>query len=435
MGGVLVATGHAAQAADLAAPAPAAAAAPAADTPYVPIAHLGLPTIDGKVLGIPIGQDGKLTFGGSVRTRFDVNFNDLNSAGQPAVTRHAGLDTTTFDINYDSSSFFASGREYVYGGSYPYTQSAGYSGNYGDVNFVHHAYVGYKINGTDQVTAGIQQMPFGLEPYFSSTYLETVGFTNGTEEIMNVGAVYNHTETKYNYQIGYFPTKSPDFGGISVDGAHYSTNIGRADPGLVGGTNNDERNMLVARGEYLVFKTDTIGATIGGSVEHSWIYNYDTQETGSKQQEAIHFLGTYGGWALRAIAVRTDIDPRNPNGLDQTITINGYDASYNMATKGWTVSGELTYTWDPDKGPFSEIQPYVNYSNYLKDNGAFQDTERYIFGGVLTLRSISSVYIYPEFRLARNDPYTGAFSFSQGLAAGGDNRWDKAFTANVGYYF
>ncbi|UMY16767.1 hypothetical protein MMB17_19145 [Methylobacterium organophilum] len=387
-------------------------------------------------LAAPSVLDGKWTFGGAIRARIDANFDATNArTGAPDTRSYFGFDTLIVKAAYDSSTLFGAAQYRFYGGAYPYTRESGYKSTFGEFNFLQFAYAGVKLSPEDSISVGLQQVPFGLVPYFSTTFFETVGFVAGLEEVYNTGLKFSHVEKDFNYQLGYFPADGGNYFGISRDASRYSTNVVKADSYVAGGSNNVEQHMLVGRGEYTFFRNEAVTATVGASIWHSSIYNYDTGTYGSKQQEALHFVGTYGPWTLRAIGARVDIDPRNPGGRNSLITIGSYDGSYNLATKAFFFSGDLSYKFTPTVGPFTEIVPYFNYSAYYKDQRAYRDTERYIVGSAWTIRNISGLYVYTEMRIGRNDPYTGAGQYTQGLAAGGDNKFKKSFYVNIGYYF
>ncbi|MCJ2142409.1 hypothetical protein [Methylobacterium sp. E-066] len=193
--------------------------------------------------------------------------------------------------------------------------------------------------------------------------------------------------------------------------------------------------MLVGRAEYTLYHDTIASASVGASALHASLYNDDTSLYGSKQQEALHFIGTYGPWLTRAVVTRIDINPRNPGRRNGLITMGSFDGSYNVATKGWSVSGELAYKFTPNSGPFTEIVSYLNYSAYYKDRSDFRDSERYILGAALTVREVKGLYIYSEFRFGRNDPYTGIGNYGQGTGSGGTNRWATTYLTNIGYYF
>lgn len=378
-------------------------------------------------------SDGKFTLGGAVRFRWDTRFNDAHLNGDRNTSNHFSFDTIALKAKYDSSTFFASGQYRIYGGSFIYGKRNGYDKHVGEVHFPMWGYAGYKFTPQDSVTAGINQTPFGLTPYFGSSFLESLGFTAGLEEVYNVGVKYSHADEEWTWDIGYYPGAAPEGKGISRDSARYSTNIVRADGYVPNGTDNHERNMVVGRVEHTFLKTDVASFTGGLSGWVSQIHNFDTGKDGTKTLASVHFNATYGNWGFKGIYVRQDIRAKNP-GRDDIITIGGYDASYNIATKGNLVSGEINYKIPDDIGPFS-VQPYLNYSAFIKDKSSFKTSQRYILGAAWTFTKDPKLVIYSEGILGKNDPYVGAGQFVSGLAQGGDDKWKKSIIVNIGYYF
>jgi hypothetical protein len=375
----------------------------------------------------------KLTFGGAIRARYDWRFNDVSLGGQPKASEHLDFDTLSLKVAYDSPTIFGAAQYRFYGGSSIYGPRNGYSGHPGEVSFPMWAYLGYKLTPDDSITVGMNQVPFGLTPYFGTSFIETLGFTMGLEEVYNLGVKYAHVEPDLNYQFGFYPGANPNAIGASRDSARYSTNIVFADSYTPFATRNAEENMFVGRAEYFVVKNEAASLAFGASIWHSDIHNYDTRQTGTKQLEGVHMLATYGAWGFKGIFIRQDIDPKNPVRND-LIGIGGFDFSYNMATHGNFVSGEVTYKVADPIGPFTVV-PYFGYSAYYKDKASFRDSERFILGGAWTLTADPNLVIYTEGVFGRNDPYVGAGQFAGGLAQGGDNRWKTRFIMNIGYYF
>jgi hypothetical protein len=375
----------------------------------------------------------KFTFGGAIRARYDWRFNDVSLGGTPKASEHLDFDTLALKAAYDSDTFFGAAQYRFYGGSSIYGPRNGYRGFPGEVSFPMWAYLGYKFTKEDSLTAGMNQVPFGLVPYFGASFVETLGFTMGLEEVYNLGVKYSHVEPDLNYQVAFYPTTNPNAIGGSVDSARYSTNIVRADSYVPFGTNNAEENMVIGRAEYFLTKNDVSSLAIGASIWHSDIRNDTTRLTGTKQLEGVHLLGTSGPWGFKAIYIRQDIDAKNPIRND-LITVGGFDFSYNMATHGNFVSAEVTYKIADPIGPFTAA-PYVGYSAYYKDKAAFKTSERFILGAAWTLTADPNLVIYTEGVFGRNDPYVGAGQFVNGLAQGGDNKWKSRFIMNIGYYF
>lgn len=383
----------------------------------------------------PPAKDGKWSLMlGIIPLSASVNFHEKDAFGRKRIRHHVGASSVQPIVSYDSSTFFLGARYRFYGGFHPYTKKNGYEQYFGELNFAQYAYAGIKMTTRDSVTLGLQQVPFGITPFFSSSFIETIGNQVGLEDVYNIGVKYERKDEKYKISLGYFPVDGGNYHGISVDSARYSPNIVRADPHVVGGSHNSERHMFVARGEYTVYKTPEASAMVGGSVWFSGVYNNDTRDYGFKKQVAAHFVGTYRDWTFMAVGARVDIDPKNPYGRNDTVTMGLFDGSFNVATHGTFISGEVSYKYKPQSGLFSEIQPYLGYAAYYKDKSAFRDSERAVGGAGWTLRAVPNIQVFTEYRFGKNDPYTGAGQMTQALAAGGDNKWKSSASFIVTWY-
>lgn len=386
-------------------------------------------------LGPPKGKtdSGTFTFGGAFRVRYDWRFDDASRGGVRKARENFDFDTLALKATYDSDTIFGSAQYRFQGGSSIYGPSSGYRGHPGEVSFPMWAYLGYKFTPEDSLTFGLNQSPFGLTPYFGTSFIATLGFATGVEEVYNLGVKFSHVEPDFNYQVGFYPGANPNAVGLSLDSARYSTAIVRADPYVTFGTNNAEQNMFIGRAEYFVLKNDDASLALGASIWHSDIYNFDTRQTGTKQLGGVHALGTYDAWSFKAIYIRQDIDPRNPFRND-LVTVGGFDFSYNLAARGNFVSAEVTYKVPDPIGPFTVV-PFVGYSAFYKDKADFRASERFILGGAWTLMADPNLIIYTEAAIGRNDPYVGVGEFNNGLAQGGENRFKSRFIMNIGYYF
>ncbi|MCJ2142410.1 hypothetical protein [Methylobacterium sp. E-066] len=155
---------------------------------------------------IPLAADGAWTFGGAVRGRITLNFDDINRRTSLNDTgTYFGVDALILKANYDSNTFFGAAQYNIYGGAFPFNRAAGYKETFGEANFLKFAYAGIKLDNENSVTIGLQQVPFGIVPYFSTSFIETFAYVIGIEEMYNVGVKFSHVERDFNYQLGYFP--------------------------------------------------------------------------------------------------------------------------------------------------------------------------------------------------------------------------------------
>lgn len=371
-----------------------------------------------------------LKVGATLRGRYDLRFNDVSGSGAKRTSNHLSFDTLALTADYTSDRFFGAAQYRFYGGNFIYGKSAGYREYLGEVRFLMYAYGGAKLTEFDSITAGIQPVPFD-DRYWGSSILDDLAFVYGFEETYNLGVKFRHETPRYRVEIGFFPSSGPAGGGISEDSSRYSTNISKADSYVPDGSRNDERNMLIGNVSYTLAATKTVklSATISGWL--STIHNFDTRADGSKRIFAASLTGSKGPWHSKTLVARQDIDPRNP-GRNDMITVGGFDASYNIATKGTYVFGELGRSIDTRSLPF-DVTPYVNYGRFFKDAAGFKDSERLDIGAVWSSKKSQRIKVYSEFLIGRNDPYVGAGQFISGAAQGGDGRLKKSILVIFGY--
>ena len=387
----------------------------------LPAAVAGILVALGTVPAQAADSEGQLKIGGALRARYDYSFDYADNVSK------LSFDTFRIDVNYDSTTFYGSAQYRFYGGAYPYD----YTDEIGRINFPAWAWVGYKMSDSTRIVAGINQVPFGLLPYVSSTFYQSLVNAVGLEDVHNLGAKFQYTSGPLDVQLGFYPADGGDWAGTSKDANRYSVNAVHADSYVTGGSNNKERNILVGRLAYTVQHSEGSSSELGVSALRSTLHNADTGDDGDRNAYAVHYGGKFGALGVLAEIGRQSMSPRNPSAVgNDTVTFGAYDGSFNVASKGDFYSAELSYALPWSLGPVSKITPYLNYSAFTKDKAGFKDSQRVIAGAHF---SAGPLFIYTEMRWGKNDPYTG--DYVTGAAAGGDNTWKKAFYANIGYYF
>ncbi|PWU29937.1 hypothetical protein DK254_07265 [Pseudomonas sp. RW407] len=383
-------------------------------------AHLLFPallTCSAAALAVPVTDE--LDVGGALRARFDHDPDrDIDKAG---------FDTLMLRATYTSDSWIGAARYRFYGKQYPYQ----YTDHIGDVAFAEYAWVGYRFDAERQVQVGLNQVPFGLQPYFGSTFYETLGNVVGLEDVAAVGAKYIQQQGDWNLQAGLYGRPAWPGRGTS-NGSTYSTVVTSADDYVPEGTRNQERQIVVAR----LARSLQLGewkSEVGVSALTSRLENKDTHDAGRRNAYALHYLGQNGPWGVQLQAGRQQMSPRNP-GSDEVVSFGGYDGTFNVASRGNLYVGDLSYSFPGTfvGGWVSGMKVYGNYSRFDKSASGFDASERFILG---TSFSVHSFYIAVEWLNGRNDPYIGGSSYTDSLAQGGTDHWENQLYANVGYYF
>lgn len=362
----------------------------------------------------------KLDLGGGIRARYD----DDASRG----IHKFGIDTLMLSATYNSDSWIGAARYRFYGKDYPYQ----YTDHFGDIHFTEYAWIGYRFDASQQVQVGLNQVPFGLQPMYSDTFMETVASGMGLEDLYEVGAKYMKDMGDWNLQAGYYAHPAwPGHG--NSRGTTYSVVATQADPTIAGGSNNAERDMFVGR----LARNVQFGGwkgELGASLLTSTLYNRDTHRDGRRNEFALHYSGTKGPWGAKLQYTRHLMSPKNPDGHNQMITVGAYDGTYNMATRGnlYQANGHYDIAGSYLGGWVKDMQLYTSYDIYAKSNPQFRNTQRWIAGTAFSLKMLS---IYVEWREGRNDPSIGGSDYAQSLAAGGTNRWKGQLFVSLGYYF
>ena len=381
-------------------------------------------------LGELIPSDATFVPNGAIRFRLDSE----NPARPNQSGQHLGLDTLILGGKYDSPTVFGSIQWRFYGGSYPYVPANGYTGaqsSVGSVNFPQEAYLGYKLSQDSSVSAGIIETPFGIGRFWDSTFYEGLGNAMGVQDAFNLGVKYSGKSGPAKYDVAYLAGDAGNFVG-PYGNDRYSSNISIPGYTLGGSSRNTEKSSIVGRYTYDL-TTGPLKHTVGASAWYGWVRNADTGNTGDRLYTALFDSINYGQWNAKFQVTPIMIRPENPNGNNATVTLGGYDGSYNMAARGLATSADLSYTFSKPLGPITGITPYFNYSRFDKSEQSFKASERFITGVNF---SYNKVYAAIEYRVGKNDPYTNVtYNYGNGLAKGGNNQWDKVLYGNVGYYF
>ncbi|PWU31781.1 hypothetical protein DK254_04775 [Pseudomonas sp. RW407] len=359
-----------------------------------------------------------LDLGGALRGRLDYDPDrDISKFS---------FDTFFLTADYHSDTWIAAAKYRFYGDAYPYE----YTDRVGDIAFAEYAWVGYRFSAQRQVQVGQTPIPFGLLPYFGSTFFETLGNVIGLEDTQDIGVKYLQNTDGWDLQAAYYPIPAEQGRGTSRGGRTYGTSVATADDYVADGSDNHERNILVGR---LARKFEAGGwnSEIGASVLGSTLDNRDTDENGSRYAFALHYSGKRGPWGIQAQATRQQMNAKNP-GTDELVSFGSFDGTFNVAAKGNLYVADLSYDIPGRYGWLSGIKLYGNYSLFDKDESAFSDSQRLILGSSF---SLGPLWIALEWLHGRNDPYIGGSDYTQSLGAGGTGHWENQLYSNIGYYF
>ncbi|MGE8059538.1 hypothetical protein [Pseudomonas sp. NPDC089547] len=382
----------------------------------LPLALLAAIDYPKEAWAVPVTEH--LDVGGAIRGRFDFDPDrDISKID---------FDTLILRADYDLERWTGSVQYRLYGNAFPYR----YTDNIGDIAFFEHAWAGYKFSPEHQVQIGLTDIPFGLGRYFGSTFFETLGNVVGLEDTQNIGIKYLGQFNNWDLSAAYYPITAQQGRGTSRGGRTYGTSVASADSYVAQGSDNEESDIIVGRLARKYRVGDWRGE-IGVTLLSSTLHNFDTSRDGQRLATALHLKAQRGPLGFQAMAARQQMTPKNP-GTETLVTFGGFDATFNVASKGNLYVADISYELAERFGWLSKVKVYANYSLFDKDQEQFKDSQRGILG---TSFSLGPIWVALEWLHGRNDPYIGGSDFTQSLGGGGSNRWESQVYSNVGYYF
>ncbi|WOE31721.1 MULTISPECIES: hypothetical protein [unclassified Acinetobacter] len=367
--------------------------------------------------GDPHAEAGQFSIAGAIRTRYQhKDFSDDANEGTNGDWKLADLKLV---LNYENPNWLAQTDVRCY----QYDRLC-------DAVFLHSAWVGYKLNDQQTLSAGLQSTDFGFGRFWGSSYYETLFNTLGYEDVHNLGLRYKVKHQDYSFTLGFYPTDGGNFKGISKDSSRYTGNFVEADD-LDQGTHIKERNMWVTRLAKNIQwgAQDSISSEIGGSFWYSDLKNKKTDLTGHKRNWNIFSTTNYQDWQLMLLAGKQKINNKDQLMRDSS-TLGAFDYAYNIANNGRYGLAEINYSFKHEFYGITGIKPYLSYSQFFKDEDGYKDSNRIIGGVAFNYKQIG---IQAEYIWSRNDAMIGGTS--KALAEGDNNDWNKLFYLAIGYYF
>lgn len=324
-------------------------------------------------------------------------------------------------------------------------------GSYGDLLFsaeyriyagyhmLHHGWVGYQFSDAFVLRAGVDKVPFGPLPYASHNWFFQLPYYVGLEDDYDAGVSATYASGPWNAQAAFYKNDEGTYTGSSLASARYSYDVvpttvdelGYA--GLREARFNEEANQLNGRLAYDWSFAEEGSAELGLSGQWGQLYNALTDRFGAHWAASAHVDATYGRWNLIAEAIRYELHPENPPGVDSRFVVMGaYDAPYKVASRANLYLAGLAYTVPVRWGPIGSIQLYDDYTYMSKSEPGFESTRQNVLGGAV---SAGPLYVYVDVASGRNHPWLGP-DYGAALAEGGvDDEWHTRFNVNIGYYF
>jgi len=305
-----------------------------------------------------------------------------------------------------------------------------------DFNTIHHGYIGYNFTDDLQGQIGVQQVPFGLQPYASHNFWFSGAYYVGLEDDYDMGVKLLYTPGPLSITAAFY--KNGELGKAS-DADRYSVDV--IGSGADDDAGNEETNQGNLRVAYLFDHSDTAKTEIGASAEYGGIYNNHTGNMGDHWAGAVHLNGNYGPFNLQLEYVRYQYNVENPvsiKGLDANdkeidvltdndiITLGGYSYTWGAPADADIAIFNLSYSLPVSWGPVNNLTFYSDNTLITPDENQFDDVWQNVVGMM-----VSSGPVYTYFDIISGENMT----FSGGDMTAPDNERTTRFNVNFGYYF
>ncbi len=408
--------------------------------------------------------------------RFNALFRSYGTAFEEGNDRVLGDGGFTFDT-------FRIGASGSYGGLIFDAEYAVYPESFGGL-FLHHGWAGYEFSDSRQIQVGVSQVPFGIQPYASSSWFFNSSYYVGLEDDYDAGIKALFTPGNWDIQGAYYMNAEQtdffagqDFSRYSYDVAPVSAANYQVVPGqaavdsLPSVTGNGARPDITEQHQFNVkvgytFDHGGLGFTkIGVSGQRGQLQNLNTGNTDWHAAYAAHFQGRYGGFEAKLQFAQQELNaPLNdqeranfqtsqqlenqdddgapgPEGnisgvdyaADDFVVMGAYAFPQRVAAKHTVYSSSLAYHIPVNAGPISKIKPYYDFSLVTKDVDAWNDNATHDIGFLTTA---GPLFVYTDLNISKGHPFNHpADNFASVMAENNDNEWRTAFNLNIGIYF
>jgi len=352
-------------------------------------------------------EDLKLKLGGAIR--FNYNLSDWK---EEQVTRGGDFGYDVFRLNasgsYKKIGFNAEYRFY----------SKGFGGG-----MLKQGWVEYRASEQSTVQVGLQQVPFGFQPYNSNNWFFSLPYYVGLEDDHDMGIKWVKTLDKLEIQAAFYKNAEElSFGNTSsLSPDRYSYDVsGR----------NKEVNQGNAKVSYKW--GDQAQSALEFSAMFGGLYNVETQKMGDHSALALGYRFSGSKWGLKLQALTFHKNPNDSAQYKEVIEMAAYGAPYRVAAKGQILTSSLSYKI-PIKGDLvDQLLLYNDFSWFRKSNADFNDSYMNVLGCLI---SAGPIYTYVDSAWGKNHAWLGpewTNAFAEGAS---DADWHMRFNINIGYYF
>lgn len=332
-------------------------------------------------------------------------------------------------FTFDTFRIGASGS---YGGLIFDLEYAFYPESFGGM-FIHHGWVGYEFSEDFQAQVGVSQVPFGIQPYASSSWFFNNTYYVGLEDDYDAGIKALYQADGWDIQGAYYMNAEQTDFFASSDAARYSYDVVPTGAGYLAARGVSEEHQLNGKVAYTIDYEDMGFTKVGVSGQVGQLLNKSTGGTDSHSAFAVHLQGQYDGFEAKLQYAQQSMNPPDVND-DRFVVMGAYGSPHRVASEIDVISSSLAYHIPVDIGPISQIKPYYDYSRVGKEVDGWNNNVSHDIGFLTTA---GPVFVYTDLMTSKGHPFNQPFdgTFASVMAEQDDNEWRTAFNINIGIYF
>lgn len=347
------------------------------------------------------------------------------------------MDTWRINVLYDNPGGIGLNFEYRF---YP---------TFG-THFIKQGWLDYNFNEQTQMQLGVTQVPFGNLQYNSHNWWFSLPYYVGLEDDHDMGVKITKTTDNMQWDFAYFFQADPE-GPVGGNGSFGSGGSGRYAYDVIPGGNASltERNQFNVRGAYQLDNGE-----VGASIQYGQLYNSARDEMDSQYAFAVHADLNRGNFNIKPQFLYYGMDAADDSGEDlSTVYMGAYGIPYEVSTEAWIATLGLSYSYDVDWGPITNLNFYNDFS-YMSnttgegtttratgDNITLDDNFEYTIQNITGfLVSAGPVFTYFDIAQGVNQPWL-TDNFGVGVGPGhedlglGESEYNIRFNINIGFYF
>jgi hypothetical protein len=291
---------------------------------------------------------------------------------------------------------------------------------YSEFSVPEYAYMSFDLSANSEVQIGLTQVPFGVLPYSSFGYWESILYHVGLEDDNDLGLKYSYKDKRWEIDLGFY--KNAELS---------NANHGRFSFDVVTDTEkgefNQERNQFNAR-----VQNNFGSSSLGFSLQHGGLYNEQTMDTGEHSAFAIHFTNSFDKWHVQLELGSYQYKPENQPGKDSNkVLIGAFQNAFYVASEADFYLFNVSRDIATSSVLVDEMSCYNNFGVIRPKRssaGVGNKTTQNLLGCTLNSGAITT---YVELISGVNS----AFVNGRGVGLVDDKSWSHRININIGYYF